>query len=160
MTAEAFAALVNARRTDLGRWQARCPAHRDSSPSLSIREGSDGRVLVNCFAGCSHTAIVAALGLSARELFAGNVPLSPAEQSALRILQDGQQAAKRAERTERIAAFDRARRWEAIVERLGAKLAHTPEADGAEVTRLFHQASERQRQAWMRHVCPKWRAGE
>jgi hypothetical protein len=32
---------------------ARCPAHEDAHTSLSIREGGDGRVLVQCFAGCS-----------------------------------------------------------------------------------------------------------
>jgi hypothetical protein len=67
---------------------------------------------------------------------------------------------------ERIAAFDRARRWEAIVNRLGAKLARTPEAEGADLTGLFHQACERQREAeaeadeMERQIRPKWRAGE
>lgn len=30
----------------------RCPAHTDSNPSLSIRQGERG-ILVTCFAGCS-----------------------------------------------------------------------------------------------------------
>ena len=30
----------------------RCPAHADSDPSLSIRQGHDG-ILVHCFAGCT-----------------------------------------------------------------------------------------------------------
>ena len=34
-------------------WSAKCPAHDDKSPSLSVSEGSDGRALVNCHAGCS-----------------------------------------------------------------------------------------------------------
>ena len=34
------------------RWMARCPAHDDQTPSLSISEGSDGIVLVKCFTGC------------------------------------------------------------------------------------------------------------
>jgi hypothetical protein len=46
MNAPAFADLVEARRTGTGRWQARCPAHQDRLPSLSIREGPDGRILV------------------------------------------------------------------------------------------------------------------
>ena len=29
----------------------RCPAHQDSDPSLSVRQGHDG-ILVHCFAGC------------------------------------------------------------------------------------------------------------
>lgn len=50
-------------------WEALCPAHDDSKPSLGISEGADGRVLVNCRAGCQHKEIVAALGLEERDLF-------------------------------------------------------------------------------------------
>jgi len=53
-------------------WQARCPAHEDRSPSLSIREGDDGRVLVHCFAGCDLERILQALDLSVSELFASD----------------------------------------------------------------------------------------
>jgi hypothetical protein len=52
MTGDAFAGLVDAKRAGPGKWLAHCPAHSDSSPSLSIREGMDGRVLLHCFAGC------------------------------------------------------------------------------------------------------------
>jgi hypothetical protein len=48
---------------------ARCPAHRDGTPSLSINTGEDGRVLLNCHAGCNAEAIVAAWGLSLVDLF-------------------------------------------------------------------------------------------
>lgn len=47
---------------------ARCPAHQDRNPSLSITEGVDGRVLVKCHAGCTTEAIVTALHLSMRDL--------------------------------------------------------------------------------------------
>jgi len=164
MTAEAFAALVEARRTRPGKWQAHCPAHQDRSPSLSIRAGNDGRVLLHCFAGCSHLAIAAALGLSARELFAGNVALAPAERIALGIAREERERKAREERKERIAAFDRARRSEAIVNKLGEKLARTPEAEGTELSRLFHQACEKHREAeadeCLRRICPKLRFGE
>jgi hypothetical protein len=50
-------------------WEARCPAHEDREASLSIGEGQDGRVLLNCHAGCDHKSIVAALGLEERDLF-------------------------------------------------------------------------------------------
>ncbi len=50
-------------------WLACCPAHEDRSPSLSINQGDDGRVLLKCFAGCSHDAIVGALGLESKDLF-------------------------------------------------------------------------------------------
>lgn len=50
-------------------WRARCPAHADRQPSLSISEGSDGRVLVHCHAGCSTESICQSLGLSVNDLF-------------------------------------------------------------------------------------------
>lgn len=40
-----------------------CPAHEDETPSLSISEGDNGKVLLYCHAGCSYEAITAALGL-------------------------------------------------------------------------------------------------
>jgi hypothetical protein len=48
---------------------ARCPAHDDRTPSLSIAQGDDGRVLLKCHAGCTHRAIVDALDIEERELF-------------------------------------------------------------------------------------------
>jgi hypothetical protein len=50
-------------------WVARCPAHDDSTPSLSIAEGIDGRTLLWCFAGCALEAIADALGLTVADLF-------------------------------------------------------------------------------------------
>ncbi len=52
-----------------GRWSARCPAHGDTSPSLSVRELPDGRILIYCFAGCDVQAVTAALGIQLSDLF-------------------------------------------------------------------------------------------
>ena len=49
-------------------WLARCPAHDDKNPSLSIAAGDDGRVLLHCFAGCPVDAIAAALQLTLADL--------------------------------------------------------------------------------------------
>ena len=49
---------------------AKCPAHEDSKQSLSIGE-SDGKVLLNCFAGCLPGRIVEAIGLEWKDLFDG-----------------------------------------------------------------------------------------
>jgi len=54
-------------------WQARCPAHDDRTASLTIREGDDGRTLVHCHAGCPTEDIVAAVGLTLRDLFVATV---------------------------------------------------------------------------------------
>jgi hypothetical protein len=50
-------------------YSARCPAHEDRSSSLSITEGSDGRCLVHCFAGCTVHDVVAAVGMTVSDLF-------------------------------------------------------------------------------------------
>lgn len=56
------------RRTGNG-WESSCPSHVDSTPSLSISEGDDGRVLMNCHAGCPTPDIVEVLGLTMADLF-------------------------------------------------------------------------------------------
>ena len=61
--------LEGVRATGPRGWVARCPAHHDKTPSLSVRELPDGRVLVHCFAGCDVHDILAAVGLSLRDLF-------------------------------------------------------------------------------------------
>ena len=53
-------------------WQCCCPAHDDRTPSLSIKDGDDGRALLKCHAGCSIDLICAAMKLTKRELFTRN----------------------------------------------------------------------------------------
>jgi DNA-binding transcriptional ArsR family regulator len=48
-------------------WRALCPAHDDQHPSLTFTE-RNGRILVNCFAGCTVDAICGALGITLRDL--------------------------------------------------------------------------------------------
>lgn len=50
-------------------YNAQCPAHEDRNPSLSIRHNGTDRVLLNCQTGCDTGQIVAALGLTMRDLF-------------------------------------------------------------------------------------------
>jgi hypothetical protein len=57
------------RQRQLGQHSARCPAHEDRGPSLSVRETPEGSVLLHCFAGCAVGEIVAALGLQPNDLF-------------------------------------------------------------------------------------------
>lgn len=58
---------VRVRRSGDG-WVGQCPAHNDNRPSLSIATGDDGRCLVRCHAGCDAEDVVAALGLSMKDL--------------------------------------------------------------------------------------------
>ena len=61
--------LQGVRTSGPGRWLARCPGHEDRSPSLSIRELADGRVLLHDFGGCDADSILAAVGLEFADLF-------------------------------------------------------------------------------------------
>jgi len=60
--------LDKVRQTGPNRWTARCPAHDDKGPSLSLRDDA-GKVLLHCFAGCDPIAVLDAIGVSFDELF-------------------------------------------------------------------------------------------
>jgi hypothetical protein len=60
LTAERIARELGGARKSGDSWMARCPAHEDRDPSLSIAE-RDGRLLVHCFAGCEQSAVITAL---------------------------------------------------------------------------------------------------
>lgn len=148
MTAAEFANLVRGRQVGRDKWTARCPAHDDRSPSLSISAGRNGRVLVYCFGGCTTDAILSALRLGRRDLFQGPPP-SPAQLAALEAERGAMEARKRKANVAANAACDVERKWDAVVNALGEKLAHTPDAapEKPELARLFHQALDKRREA-------------
>jgi putative DNA primase/helicase len=59
--------LQGAKQTAAGRWIARCPAHEDRTPSLSIRDAG-GTVLLFCHAGCDAESVLAAVNLGWADL--------------------------------------------------------------------------------------------
>lgn len=61
--------LRKVKRTGPNRWLACCPAHDDKSPSLTVRELDDGKILIHCFGGCSAHEILGAVGLEMDALF-------------------------------------------------------------------------------------------
>jgi hypothetical protein len=73
---DAYARIVDA-LAERGAWpgepgkgDARCPAHDDSKPSLSINRRRDGKgVILKCGANCATEDVVAALGLTMADLF-------------------------------------------------------------------------------------------
>ena len=69
MKAETIAEALGGRKVG-GGWMAGCPAHDDREPSLSIRDGDDGKVLVRCHAGCNQRRVIEAL--RSRGLWDGN----------------------------------------------------------------------------------------
>lgn len=52
-----------------GYHMAKCPAHDDKKASLSVSRGEDGKILLNCHAGCTVENICEALGISVKDLF-------------------------------------------------------------------------------------------
>ncbi|MFM0715931.1 DUF3631 domain-containing protein [Paraburkholderia strydomiana] len=58
--------LDGARQTGSDQWVARCPAHDDRNPSLSIGVNGDGGVLLHCHAGCEFRDVLAAMGFDSR----------------------------------------------------------------------------------------------
>lgn len=65
--------LQKVKATSRESWLACCPAHDDRSPSLTIRETQDGRILLHCFAGCSPDSVLGAIGLEMTDLFPGPI---------------------------------------------------------------------------------------
>lgn len=89
--------LEGVRKTGANHWVAKCPAHTDKSPSLSIACGEDGRILLHDFGGCAVHAVLAAVGLTVGDLFEQRMrPQTPGE------------------RREAVAAFRRGS-WEAAL---------------------------------------------
>ena len=59
---ELISRLKRAKESVPGKATALCPAHNDKNPSLSVKL-TDQKILLNCHAGCSFTAIVSALNM-------------------------------------------------------------------------------------------------
>ena len=59
--ADAIAKALGGRKAVRSGWIARCPAHDDSNPSLSLSTGKDGKVLLRCLAGCDQAQVIDAL---------------------------------------------------------------------------------------------------
>ena len=51
------------RRITDSRYIAKCPAHDDGDPSLSIRQLPDSRILIKCFAGCGALDVLESVSL-------------------------------------------------------------------------------------------------
>ena len=69
-----LAKLDKVRRTGPDSWLARCPAHDDRGPSLSVRDAGEGKTLLHCFAQCSVDDVLFALDLSIDDLFPARLP--------------------------------------------------------------------------------------
>jgi len=61
--------LDNVKKSGSG-YSARCQGHEDTNNSLSVGEGSEGRILLKCFVGCPTESILKGMGLEMMDVFA------------------------------------------------------------------------------------------
>lgn len=78
MTLVELLARLEGVRPSGGQWIARCPAHEDRSPSLSVAAEGD-RLLVHCYAGCRAEDVMGALGLGLSDLWEGERLRAPVD---------------------------------------------------------------------------------
>lgn len=95
-----------------GRWTggngiARCPAHEDRNPSLSLSDGDNGRLLLKCHAGCDYRAVTAALGQMGLWNGSDFRPLRDLAREARQAAEKRLQAAKRSRQARAIWAQGR-----------------------------------------------------
>jgi hypothetical protein len=64
-----FLTLFKGVKPDKTGWIALCPGHIDHDRSLHIKLTEDGKILLNCFAGCENGHIVETVGLTLTALF-------------------------------------------------------------------------------------------
>jgi hypothetical protein len=84
-------------------WQARCPAHDDRKPSLTVTDAGD-KTLLHCKGGCSTESIVSTMGLTMADLF---LEASPNGNGRAWMQEDADAAlANRGLRPETIKYFD------------------------------------------------------
>ena len=66
--ADFLSLLKGVKPTGKDQWQALCPGHPDTKPSLSVKK-VDGKILLKCFSGCALADILKPLDLEAKDLF-------------------------------------------------------------------------------------------
>lgn len=124
------------------RWVAKCPAHKDRSASLSIREGRDGRILLHCFAGCATADVLASAVLTLRDLFAGPPP-SPSQLVVMARQRQEREAQKQAERLAARSIVNRLRQLDMLTFEWATRLDLVPDRpDGNALAALMHSCCE------------------
>ncbi|MGH9466033.1 MAG: hypothetical protein ACRD1Y_01640 [Terriglobales bacterium] len=128
MTARDLADRLGARPTGAGRWQGKCPAHPDRTPSLSIREGAGDRVLIRCWSGCDTSAVLAAANISWRDVC--GAPTSAVDRARLAREGGRRQVAEAAERRRERKRTNLLRESDGTLEQLARKLTLEPGGGG------------------------------
>lgn len=100
--------LSKVRKSSNNSFMACCPAHDDNSPSLSIKDAGDGKLLLNCLAGCEIEDILGELGMEWADIMPPNQPkehfVKPMKQRVYAT--DALRAIRFEAQIVRLAAFD------------------------------------------------------
>lgn len=67
-----LSSLDKVKKTGTNKWTCSCPGHEDKSPSMHISLLDDGRILINCKAGCDTYSILQSVGLDWSAVFPEN----------------------------------------------------------------------------------------
>lgn len=86
--------LQNVKKSGNG-WIARCPAHDDRVPSLSLFWGRDGRLHAHCHIGCKLSEILAATGLENVEIVSKKIQHIPQDPVPVENVHDLHEKCKR-----------------------------------------------------------------
>lgn len=93
---------------------ARCPAHQDRNPSLSIQDGHKA-ILLRCWSGCALAAITDKLGIAIKDLFHDALP-DPRQRMAAIQRRSKKKAAQQAEHQAKGRKNDLLRRAERLIQ--------------------------------------------
>ena len=146
MTASELAAVLRARRVRHNEWVAKCPAHPDRHPSLTIKAG-DRAVLLCCQSQrCPVESIVRAMGLTMQDLFyESRCNMSPADFRKLEAQRRKEDAQEKAKKRRKDKLIYQARYREGEVYRIGKLLAR--DFDSVKLAKQFHWSLDRSRGA-------------
>lgn len=64
-----FSKFQGMRPYGVGAWKCICPCHEDRKPSLGLKIGDTGKLLVRCYAGCDTSRILEVVGLTMEDTF-------------------------------------------------------------------------------------------
>lgn len=92
---EYLAELYDAKRTGHKKFAALCPSHPDRNPSLKFGL-HNGVIVMRCHAGCDTAGVLAARGLTFRNLYLDGPPPTQAQRRQARMEQDTRERKKEA----------------------------------------------------------------
>jgi len=137
-----LAQLLGARKVGADKYRAPCPVHGSRSLTLSIGEGENGVPVIHCHAGCPPESVLAAVGLTFKNLYS-STSLTPEERSkiARERQQRATQQAQQRQRERKIVRLE----W--LLRSLGFRLAREPEGEaGDRLAQVFHRTLDRIRE--------------